>query len=183
MNTKYKAAGSFTPRNGREVTCHELWYRYIPESAIGMTGLPPIRFEFHSKLGGGILMRSGGFSVTNNPGRDQDIISGQGAYDSKPLQLYMVVGFLASIIIYESFRTFVGIRPIFCRKKGEPIHQTVWRKMRIPQRNAACQILNYLANTRSETRSRPHQQIVAQWNGWHVVITCGKKSIRVMQIY
>ncbi len=23
---------TFTPRNGREVTCHELWYRYIPES-------------------------------------------------------------------------------------------------------------------------------------------------------
>jgi len=28
-----RAAGPFTPRNGREVTLHELWYRYISESS------------------------------------------------------------------------------------------------------------------------------------------------------
>ena len=27
----FKAAGPFTPRNGRVVTLHELWHRYIPE--------------------------------------------------------------------------------------------------------------------------------------------------------
>ena len=27
----HRAAGPFTPRNGRVVTLHELWHRYIPE--------------------------------------------------------------------------------------------------------------------------------------------------------
>ncbi len=30
-NTSHRAAGPFTPRNGRVVTLHELWYRYIPK--------------------------------------------------------------------------------------------------------------------------------------------------------
>jgi hypothetical protein len=29
----FKAARPFTPRNGRAVTQHELWYRYISESS------------------------------------------------------------------------------------------------------------------------------------------------------
>jgi len=32
-NTSHRTAGPFTPRNGRVVTLHELWYRYIPESS------------------------------------------------------------------------------------------------------------------------------------------------------
>jgi hypothetical protein len=30
---RHRAARPFTPRNGRVVTLHELWYRYIPESS------------------------------------------------------------------------------------------------------------------------------------------------------
>ena len=32
-NTRYKAAGTYTPRNGRVVTQHELWYHYASESS------------------------------------------------------------------------------------------------------------------------------------------------------
>ncbi len=31
-SVSYWAAGPFTPRNERPVTCVELWYRYVPES-------------------------------------------------------------------------------------------------------------------------------------------------------